>query len=370
MFSGLLYPQSKTEEIISSKLNQTREITIITPSQYGADKDKRYPLILLLDGEYLLDPFAGIMSYTSYWDDLPQAIIVAISQNEDDERSADSQTDENTGLPINKANQFFEFITMELMPYIEKNYRVSPFKVIAGHNITAAYINFFLYKNDPLFTAYISLSPEMPFDMENIVPERLSSIKKPIFYYLAVGSGDIDKIRNKVSTLDTNIKSVENPKLRYFFDDFSGATHYSMVAYAIPNALYNIFSSYQPISPREYEEKIVTLPSGYVDYLKDRYTAIEKDLGVKMKVRLNDFRAIEAAIMKNAMYSELRDLADVAKKDYPKMVIGEYYDALYYEMTGNLNKAKKTYLNSFSYEDIGSYTKDYMLNKAETINVE
>ncbi len=89
-----------------------------------------------------------------------------------------------------------------------------------------------------------------------------------------------------------------------------------------------------------------------------------------MKIRLNDFKAIEAAILKNAMYDELRDLASLARKNYPKTTIGEYYEGLFYEKTGDLNKAKKTYLNSYTYDGIGEWTKDFMISKAEGLNTD
>ena len=370
LISFTAYPQKKTEEIVSKKLNETRQITIVTPNLYETNKDKTYPLIVLLDGEYLVDIFSGVLSYTAYWDDLPQAIIVGINQNKDEERYDDTQYDTEKGVPLNKGNQFYEFITAELLPYMEKNYRVSPFKVIAGHNITAGYINFFLYKDNPPFNAYIAFSPEMAPEMENRVPQMAASLKKPIFYYLATADGDIKPIRENIKTLNENMKAVTNPAVRYFFNEYTDATHYSLVAHAVPDALYSIFSAYQPISSKEYQDKIVTLPSGYVKYLENRYQMIEKELGVKMPIRLNDFRAIEAAIMKNGAHDELRDLAKVAKKNYPKTIIGEYYEALYYEATGNYSRAKKAYLNSYTLQDIGSYTKDYMMKKAESITVE
>jgi hypothetical protein len=34
---------------------------------------------------------------------------------------------------------------------------------------------------------------------------------------------------------------------------------------------YTIFNVYKPISSAEFSDKIVILPSGYVDYLVDRY---------------------------------------------------------------------------------------------------
>jgi hypothetical protein len=65
----------------------------------------------------------------------------------------------------NKRRFFFEFIGGELCLY-SKQIQNSPFKMIAGHDTTAGFINFYLYKENPLFNAYISLSPELDPGME------------------------------------------------------------------------------------------------------------------------------------------------------------------------------------------------------------
>ena len=141
------FAQYPTEPFKSVKLGATRDITIITPESYeSGKKDKKYPLLLLLDGDYLVDPFSGLFSYTSYWDDLPEVIIVGINQNENNERANDTGFDKDTGFPAEEGAQFYDFIATELLPYIEKNYRVAPFKIIAGHDATAGFINAFLFK--------------------------------------------------------------------------------------------------------------------------------------------------------------------------------------------------------------------------------
>lgn len=365
-----LFAQIRTEEVVSQKLNATREISVVVPPYYEQDKNKVYPLLLLMDGEYLTEPFKGILSYANYWDDLPEAIIVGIHQNENKQRQDDTAVGEASGLPEGTGNQFYEFISLELLPYLEKNYRVSPFKVIAGHDATAGFLNFFLYKQDPMFNGFICFSPELAPDMEVQIPKMLEQAKKPVFYYMATAEGDVEKLQKQIMVFNDNLKAVKNPNVKYFFEKFGDVSHYSLVPYAVPGALYSMFSSYKPISTIEYKEKIVTLQSGYVEYLKKKYDVIEKDLGVKMTVRINDMKAIEAAIMKNAMYDELKELSDIAKKNYPKAIIGEYFEGLYYEMTGDLKKAKKVYLNGYSYDNIGEYTKDFMITRAESLDVE
>ncbi|WP_306566300.1 alpha/beta hydrolase [Flavobacterium lindanitolerans] len=365
IFSFSLFAQKSIEEVKSEKLNGTRQITISLPPAYEKEPDRKFPLVILLDGEYLFDAFNGTLSYSNYWDDLPPVIMVGISQNKKGERFVDSQFDKESGLPEEGGSRFYEFIGSELIPALEKKYRIAPFRVIAGHDTTAGFLNFYLYKDQPLFNAYISLSPEFAPEMETRIAERLAFFKQPIFYYLATADGDLKKMQKRIKDLDENIKKVGNPNLNYRFDEFKNATHYSLVPYAIPNALYQIFSAYQPISTTEFQEKIAALPGGYVDYLANKYEIIEKSLGIKMPIRVNDFKAIEAAILKNKAYAEFEKLSGLAKKSYPKSMLADYELGMMYEHTGDFKKAFKSYQNAYTKNEIGDLTKDMMLEKAD-----
>jgi len=359
--------QKTVETFPSKKLKEDRELTISLPPSYAKNPTKKYPLLLLLDGDYLFDPFQGAIQYGNYWDDLPEVIIVGISQNKNNERENDCSVDKTTGLPDEKGDRFFEFLGLELMPYLEKNFRLAPFKIIAGHDITAGFLNLYLYKDQPLFNAYISLSPELPMGMEEQLPERFSLITTPIFYYHSTADGDVKKMRARIQALDAAAKKISKPTLNYQFDDFKGASHYSLVLHSIPNALYQFFAVYQPISSAEFNEKIVTLSGGFVDYLINKYDVMEKSLNIKMQVRLNDFKAIEAAILKNKAYAEFDKLADLARKNYPKSMLADYEMGLMYEKTGDLKRAVKSYQSAYQKEEIGNLTKDMMLNKADEI---
>ena len=77
----LAFPQQKIVDTINSaKLNEMREITIGLPASYQKNPGKKYPLLLLLDGDYLFDPFSGALQYGAYWDDIPEMLVVGISQ--------------------------------------------------------------------------------------------------------------------------------------------------------------------------------------------------------------------------------------------------------------------------------------------------
>jgi hypothetical protein len=151
--------------------------------------------------------------------------------------------------------------------------------------------------------------------------------------------------------------------INYQYDEFKGASHYSSVLYSIPNALYQFFDCYKPISMAEFTEKIAVLPSGYTKYLSDKYDGIEKTLGYKVPVRTSDFKAIEAAILKNKAYGELDELSQIAKKNYPKSMLADYELGLMHEKLGDTKKAAKSYQKASQFEEIGNLTKDMMFTK-------
>ncbi|SEA15406.1 hypothetical protein SAMN05443667_102143 [Flavobacterium gillisiae] len=364
-FTFSMFSQKTTESFTSNKLGTTREITVGLPSTYELNPTKKYPLLILLDGEYLFDPFYGALDYGTYWDDLPETIVIGINQR--NSRMEDCRFNNDNGLPSGKGADFFEFIGGELLPYIEKKYRIAPFKIIAGHDTTAGFLNFFLYKDNPLFDAYISLSPEFAPEMESRIPEKLAQSKKAIFYYQSSADGDIRQLREPIKNLDANLKTIANSNIDYKYDEFQNASHYSLVLYSIPSALYQIFDSYKPISSSEFTEKIVTLQSGYVDYLTNKYDLISNKLGLKIPVRLNDFKAIEAAILKNNAYNELDKLAEIADKNYPKSMLASYQLGLMYEKKGDAKRAANKYQQASQLEEIGNLTKDMMFDKYDSM---
>lgn len=355
--------QKIIEKIFSPSLNENREITIGLPANYDKNLTKKYPLLVLFDGEFLYDPFSGAISYGAYWDNMPQTIIVALNQNQKNERYDDCSIDETEGIPTKKGIQFFDFIAKDLIPYIEKKYRVAPFRIIAGLDTTAGFLNFFLFNNNSMFDAYVSLSPELAKGVESQIVNSVSNSKKTIFYYQSISSEDVKFIIEPVLKLDETLSKISKNNFTYKFDNFENTTHYSMVLFSIPNALNLIFESYKPISTTEFQQKIVVLQSGFADYLSKRYDLISNNLGLKIPIRINDFKAIEAAILKNNAYPELEKLSEIARKNYPKSMLPEYELGLMYEKMGDSKKAAQKYQQASQKEAIGNLDKDMMYAK-------
>ncbi|WP_010521268.1 alpha/beta hydrolase [Aquimarina agarivorans] len=365
IFFGTISAQTVTKNIKSLHLDTSREVKIRLPKSYKKDPNKEYLLIVTLDGDYLFDPMVGNVKYFSYWEDMPEAIVVGIKQSKT--RKEDCRYDSNTYLPEYEGRKFYDFVATELVPFMENNYRLAKFKIIAGHDYTGNFINYFMKTDKSAFQAYINLSPEFAPTMSDRVVDILTATENKMWYYMATATNDVKSLREDIILVNDKLSTIENENVRYKFDDFEDASHYSLVALGIPRALEDIFSIYRPISKKEYKENIANLETSPYDYLIEKYEIIKSLLGVEKRIRVNDFIAISTALEKKEDWEELEKLGKLARNVYPAHMLGNYYLGTAYENKGEPKKAMRAYQNGFLLEEISFLSKDIMLEKAERI---
>lgn len=365
LFNYTLYSQVIYEEIDSKKLETSRKIKIQLPRNYEANKDKRYPIVLVLDGDYLFEPVAGNVDYYSYWEDMPESIVVGIMQG--DSRYADCSYDLQNYVPQENGAKFFEFIGLELIPYIDKKYRTAKFIIGVGHDFTANFLNYYLFKSPPLLGGYINLSPDFAPMMEDRLVERLPQIPEKIFYYLATGTNDVKGLHESATELNSKLSGLKSDTFHYFFDDFEEATHYTLVGRAIPNAIEKIFEVYRPISKADFDDVLLKLETPISQYLLDKYNTIEMLFDIRNKIRISDFLATLIAAEKKKEWESVKEIAELSRKQYPASVLSNYYLGRYYEENGNTRKAMKTFQGGYDKEEFDFITVDLLLDRANKI---
>ncbi|MEO6346677.1 MAG: alpha/beta hydrolase-fold protein [Aquaticitalea sp.] len=353
------------EPFQSLKLGEARDIKIQLPRNYNPDDKVQYPLIIVLDGDYLFEPITGNVDYQSYWGEMPKCVIVGIGQSKT--RDKDLLYDTEQFFPSQSGADFFEFIGMELIPYIESKYKVSQFRIAMGHDMSANFINYYIFKDKPIFRAFALFSPDLAPEMKKRVQERLSTLDVDTFYYLATAKNDVGSLNKSILEEDALLKTIENPKLHYRFDNFNDADHYSLVGLAIPKALGQIFELYKPINLQEYNEKVLTYEGTPFQYLEKKYKDIEYFYGFEKKVVENDFKAIAAAANKKDDLESLQELSKLAKKEYPDSMISSYYLGMYYEKDNNLKKALQYYNSGLLLEPSEYIDKEILLDKIYAI---
>ena len=118
--------------IKSKILGEERVVWVSLPQNYALAK-QRYPVIYLLDGNdrALFDLTVGAAGYDLFLDAydhaLPEEIVIGIGQK-----------DRGNDFGKNAAN-FYRFLVEEVVPFIERTFRTTPYRTLIGHSLAGRF---------------------------------------------------------------------------------------------------------------------------------------------------------------------------------------------------------------------------------------
>ena len=144
--------QSKVYTIQSKVLGEERRIRVALPANYSLAK-QRYPVVYLLDGHVkaFYDITVGAVSYDLLGDirdfAIPAQIVVAVEHK-------------NRGDDLGRnADTFMKFMTTELAPYIEKQFRALPYRLLVGHSLGGRFALMASCRAPGFFPSVVAVSP-------------------------------------------------------------------------------------------------------------------------------------------------------------------------------------------------------------------
>ena len=236
---------------IHSKVSkETRSLLIATPDGYDAATD-RYPVLYLLDGEDNFVHVAGIVQFLAETERIPPMIVVGI---ENTERSRDltppTQVEiESRFHPKNGgADAFLQFVSSELIPYIDQHYRTRSYKVLVGHSLGGLFAVYTLASNPRLFNAYIAIDPTLSWNNQSALAKAETTIRttkeltSDLYITVTEENDDVHRLREILKERD--IKG-----LRWTFKQMPDETHTSIVHQSVYSGLDSIFDGWHLASP-------------------------------------------------------------------------------------------------------------------------
>ncbi|RLC52475.1 MAG: hypothetical protein DRI23_02660, partial [Candidatus Cloacimonadota bacterium] len=229
--------------IKSKILDQERQILVYTPTGYKT-ATVEYPVMYLLDGGYHFLHTTGIVQYLAGLGIIPQTIVVAI-QNID--RNKDFLPSNTKDIPSSGgAPEFLSFISDELMPYIDENYRTVSYKTLVGHSFGGTFTAYTFLEAPDLFNAYIAISPVMHWDNDMLITKAETALKEKYdtykFYYMTLGNEPsyLPAIGKFVALVDT--KFPEN--LDFSYTHMPEENHGTIPHKTIYNALEKLYKDW------------------------------------------------------------------------------------------------------------------------------
>lgn len=222
------------DSLFSPTLNEGRILNIYLPAGYGADPQKTYPVIYLLDGSADEDfiHVAGLVQYFSFpWINyIPESIVVGIANTnrKRDFTYAVSNLDflkpmgfEPKLFPsYGGSAAFISFIEKELQPYIAHHYKTAASKTLIGQSLGGLLATEILLKKTSLFDTYIIISPSLWWGGQSLL--KLKPQGKPKVY-VAVGSEGKPMVPD-ATRLSTLLKQNGIPAIFDYIDKEDHAT--------------------------------------------------------------------------------------------------------------------------------------------------
>lgn len=163
------------DSIYSEILHESRKIYIQLPASYTPEKNQKYPVVFILDGEMFLPTVNEVQNYYS-GGFTPEMVLVGISNDKNRVRDlTPSSITTKYGMPFNEkngeANNFRQFIETELIPFIENKYPVTNYRTLIGHSYGGLFTISTLLNRPGLFANYLAIDPSLDWDNQKLLQE-------------------------------------------------------------------------------------------------------------------------------------------------------------------------------------------------------
>lgn len=374
IFSATATAQALYRTFPSDVLGNDRNIKILKPRNYAENPEKTYPLIIVLDGDFLFEPVAGNVDYLSYWDQMPESFVIGINQRQS--RYDETAINDESGMPEPQSLKFMDFV-MEVRQTMLDEYRVSPFTVIVGKDITANLSSYYLLRKEIPVQAMIHIEPQYSTVIEQNLTRKISSLKDHNYLYVA-NSGKIESLDDMYDTeTDSLLNSANNIHLKY--ETLDGTNKYSVAANAIPRGLQFIFNEYTLINADVFLKETLSSTTGTpvkgkdavtaLSKLKAKYDYIKTVYKVNMEVRLVDIVNVAEFLINNKEWDQLLDVSAYAYKQYPDLLYGRFIEGIAYEGLERPDRALKAYNAAYALNPAVGIQKDDVLDKIELLQV-
>lgn len=155
---------------IESKVFGTqREVDVFLPVAYfGEDSASTFVTAYVFDGQF--EPyFTMVRSMMSYYEQSGEGIPMIVVGIHTTDRWDEFVPVEGHGDTAQGADRLPAFLRTEVIPLIEASYRTKPLRVAIGHSLGGTFVIHEMTKDDALFHAGITASPNLTMDNDRMV---------------------------------------------------------------------------------------------------------------------------------------------------------------------------------------------------------
>lgn len=200
-FAQTSWTSEPTDHVFKSTIfDAERTISIYLPEAYFSEDEPSLPVAFVFDGQFgpYLQMTAGTMEYYYQSEEGPVFILVAIHSPD---RWFDFTMPNREGVTTKVeggSDILTRHIREEVLPYIQTNYRTTPFCLGIAHSLGGTYVINEFFSENSLFNAIIAASPNTVYE-DGLPVERMKQYLEKTnekYGFVYTGVGDIDGIED------------------------------------------------------------------------------------------------------------------------------------------------------------------------------
>lgn len=215
----------------SAVMEEDRRVQVALPESYGST-NVGYPVLYVLDGSSnVVHVTAAAQFLANARNRIPELIVVSIPN-----------TNRNRDLtPGPGAAKFEKFLADELIPWVEKNYRTLPERVLVGHSLGGSFVTHVMLNRPELFRGYVAISAPL-WRYDSLDRDERAGVaraaKAGASIALLVGEKENPNIRGSVRDFADRLKAAPSGTApQSSFADMPDEDHNSIFHRAIYNSL-------------------------------------------------------------------------------------------------------------------------------------
>lgn len=249
--ASALRAQTRTLKVSSQVLGETRIAHVHLPRDYNIAK-QRYPVVLVLDGQ--VRAFFDLAIAATDYDltseqfpvGMPRQIVVAIEH-------------EDRGVDLgSNADKFLQFLTTELLPRVDREYRTLPFRTLVGHSRGGAFALRAACRAGAAFPAIVAISASLSDSLEADVTRCVAADSAGrVQRHLALSAGSLEpRALTSTTRLLARVREANAPNWRIQQTDAAGLEHTGAPLTGIPLGLRFVFDGSAWDLPQPFKDSL------------------------------------------------------------------------------------------------------------------
>lgn len=302
--SNISWSQSFEEQhILNSKhLSEDRIISVSLPAAYKVSQ-KSYPVLYVLDGEYIFSYARGTVDFLSNdFGYLPEMIVVGIPN---------AHRYRDMYVTFNESDSFYPFIQFlekEVFPFINDKYRTNGFEMLYGWSSGSAICTYFLATRPQLLNGYILTGSGIGRTSGATLEKQLSQNPFEQKTYLYVNVEDEAPRQKSFLKYQSIVESNNVDNLVSKFEIAKNTGHVQAMSAGLDAGLKFIFADF-------YIPDEVTLKG--VGAIKEYYSSLQEVYGFEIDIPMGAINESASVLVNNDQPSTAIELLLYGTKIHP-----------------------------------------------------